>query len=483
MTDLDRRTLLRLTGLGLGVGAITGCTSTAGPSSSPTGAAGKLVWWDQFLPTQQVEQEIFDEFAAGEGGVPVDYSVYDPAKMGQSLQLAKQSGQMPDVFTLAGVGVPSSALMEQGWFAPIEVSDDLRDELPAGTLLEGVTVFDGKVYGLPLFGWRMHDALNWFNRDLFAEAGLDPDAPPVSYDEVRAAARAIQRTGAAGWIAPLQFTDRIAAQIHQLAEAAGSPSAGGVDLRTGEYVVDNEYYLNAIEWWVALQADKVLFPGSGSLNARTARARWAAGAAGMFFDGPYCIGVVAQDFAAFEGSVGVGQIPIPDPAGQVAINHVVRGSTLWLSATSQQQQAASALLSIMVGKDAQLRLLTGMNAPAIHPGIVGEADVHPTFRKAVEFCDRMDFLAPDPLVANPDVAKVQAASKPVEPGLGEIVAGVLSQDVPDARAALAKLRGDLTAARETAIGQAVGKGAEVGPDDWRFPDWQRGQDYTTQPRR
>jgi multiple sugar transport system substrate-binding protein len=479
MAGLDRRGFLGVAGLGAAATMITGCSS--GPTAQTPPASGKLVWWDQFLPTQAVEKKLFAEFAAGEGGLPVDYSVYDPAKMGQSLQLAKQSNQMPDVFTLAGVGVPTSALMEQGWFAPIEVDEKVKAKLPAGTLLEGVTVFDGQVYGLPLFGWRANDTLNWFNKDLFTKAGLDPAKPPVGYDEVRAAARAIKQSGAAGWIAPLQFPDRIGAQIHQLAEAAGSPSVGGVDLLTGEYVVGNEYYLNAIEWWVAMQADGVLFPGSGSLNARTARARWAAGGAGMFFDGAYCIGVVVQDFEQFADKVGVGSIPLPEPGGQAAINHVVRGSTLWLSAGSQHKAEASALLSIMVGEKAQQQLLSGMNLPALYSGIVDDAEVHPTFKQAINFCDQTDFLAPDPVVANPDVAKVQAAMKTIEPGLGEIVAGVLSGDVPDPAAALTKLRDAQTAERERAIKQAAGKGGKAGVDDWKFPDWQRGQDYTTKP--
>ncbi|MFC7623725.1 ABC transporter substrate-binding protein [Microlunatus sp. GCM10028923] len=479
MVGLDRRAFLGLAGVGAGASLIAGCSPGAAPQQERS--ADKIVWWDQFLPTQDVEKELFAEFAAAEGGLPVDYAVYDPGKMGQALQLAKQSNQLPDVFTLAGVGAPTSALMEQGWFQPVTLDDKVRSALPAGTLLEGVNVFEGQVYGLPLFGWRMHDSQNWFNTELFTKAGLDPAKPPVGYDEVRAAARAIKQAGAAGWIAPLQFADRIASQIHQLAEAAGSPSVGGIDILTGEYTVGNDHYLAAIDWWLAMQADGVLFEGSASLNARTARGRWAAGSAGMFFDGPYCIGVVAQDFGEFASKVGVAQIPVPEASTQAVINHVPRGSTLWVSKTSKVAEQASKLLSIMVGKEAQIRMLSGMNAPAIYAGTVAEAEVHPTFKQSVELCEKIDFLAPDPVVRNPGVAKVTGAMKSIEPGLGEIVGGVMSGDVPDARAALAKYRDALTAERERAIKQLAGKGVTASPDDWKFPDWQRGQDYTTEP--
>jgi multiple sugar transport system substrate-binding protein len=58
---------------------------------------------------------------------------------------------------------------------------------------------------------------------------------------------------------------------------------------------------------------------------------------------------------------------------------------------------------------------------------------------------------------------------------------VLSGDVPDARAALIKFRDAQTAERERAIKQVAGKGGTASLDDWTFPDWKRGQDYTTKP--
>lgn len=57
---------------------------------------------------------------------------------------------------------------------------------------------DGDVYGIPalnVYAIGLH-----YNRELFSRAGLDPDRPPTTWDEVRADARQIaQRTGQAGF--------------------------------------------------------------------------------------------------------------------------------------------------------------------------------------------------------------------------------------------------------------------------------------------
>jgi len=57
---------------------------------------------------------------------------------------------------------------------------------------------DGDVYAIPaksIYGVGLH-----YNRDLFTQAGLDPDTPPTTWDEVRADAKAIaEKTGKAGF--------------------------------------------------------------------------------------------------------------------------------------------------------------------------------------------------------------------------------------------------------------------------------------------
>ena len=70
---LDRRMLLG-GALATGALAVAGC-GPAPQDPNEGGASDGLTWWDQFLPTQEVEKQIFADFAERPDGVPVDYSV------------------------------------------------------------------------------------------------------------------------------------------------------------------------------------------------------------------------------------------------------------------------------------------------------------------------------------------------------------------------------------------------------------------------
>jgi multiple sugar transport system substrate-binding protein len=66
------------------------------------------------------------------------------------------------------------------------------------SVLEAAKGTDGKIYGLPtdVYGVGLS-----YNRQLFKQAGLDPNDPPTTWDEVRSDAKAIaDKTGQAGYV-------------------------------------------------------------------------------------------------------------------------------------------------------------------------------------------------------------------------------------------------------------------------------------------
>ncbi|MFE3452591.1 ABC transporter substrate-binding protein [Nonomuraea sp. NPDC059194] len=65
-------------------------------------------------------------------------------------------------------------------------------------VLQPLTDGSGQVYGVPQAPFAQGLV---YNRDLFAKAGLDPDKPPATWDEVRQAAKQITaKTGKAGFV-------------------------------------------------------------------------------------------------------------------------------------------------------------------------------------------------------------------------------------------------------------------------------------------
>ncbi|SDD27986.1 ABC transporter substrate-binding protein [Auraticoccus monumenti] len=441
-----------------------------------SGGTGPLTWWDQFAPLEDLQRATFDRFTAG-GGPTVEHTVYNPNDQGQALQLAYSSQQMPDVFTLAGVGVTPSVLLGQGWFSPLAGADEVRAAVPEGALIQGLHSFGEDLYSFPIFSNRQYDSLLWFSRSALEGAGLDPESPPASWDDVRAAARAVQDSGTSGLILPLQFADRMATFVLELAQTAGFPGAtqggaNGVDLGTGEYRFHDDAVVEAIEFLVSFQTDGLLFPASSSLDARAGRARWAAGGAGFFLDGPYCPGVVVREFDAFAEQLGVGAVPTPDGAPPV-LNRTPVGGTFWVSGQSDQVDQAGELMALLLGEEYQAGLAEAMDQPPLDLTSVAGSGAHPTYKRAIEMFAEQVFVAPTPQ-ARPGVTDVEAAMGAVEPGLGPIIQGAFTGQVPDVRAALRELSDKYTAAREEAVAEV---GGEVSVESWAFPDWQPGTDF------
>ena len=106
-------------------------------------------------------------------------------------------GTLPDVFTVPFTD--GRGLIEREQIADISAQ---VAELPYAkdfnpNIAEAGMAPDKKMWAVPIaaYGQALH-----YNRTLFTQAGLDPDDPPSTWDEVRSAARQIaQRTGQAGY--------------------------------------------------------------------------------------------------------------------------------------------------------------------------------------------------------------------------------------------------------------------------------------------
>jgi multiple sugar transport system substrate-binding protein len=460
---------------------LAGCGAAPSPAEGAgggaSGAPGALRWWDHFAPLEELQRSTFDRYEKG-GGPPVAYTVYNPNEQGQALQLAFGSRQLPDVFSLGGITVPVPLLHEQGWFSPLAAADAIRAGLPEGIVAEGMHSFDGALYSFPIFSPRQYETLVWFNRDQLAQAGLDPASPPASWDDLRAAARAVQRSGvASGIVLPLQFPDRLAAFVLELAQTAGFPGTregdlDGIDLTTGEYRFHDDAFLAAIDFLLSFARDDTMFLASTALDARSARVRWAAEGGAFFLDGPYNVGVLAGKFPQVLGRIGVGPIPTPDGRPPVLTRPPTSG-TFYVSGQSDRTEEASALLELLVSADYQRGLAAAMDQPPLDLGVVAGSDAHPTYQRCVRMFAEHVFVGPAVTARNPRVAAVHAAMKPVEPGLGTIIQGIASEQVTDVRGRLRRLSDEWTAARDAAIAEVGG----VSAADWAFPEWRRGEDY------
>lgn len=104
---------------------------------------------------------------------------------------AAQSGSLPDILAADLVFMPQ--IIETG--AALDITD-LLDEAGALESLSPSHIMastaDDRVYGVP---YVADTSLYLYNKDLFAQAGLDPEAPPTTWEGIADAAAAITALG------------------------------------------------------------------------------------------------------------------------------------------------------------------------------------------------------------------------------------------------------------------------------------------------
>ncbi|MGC4939516.1 ABC transporter substrate-binding protein [Kribbella sp. DT2] len=482
-----RQVLSTLGGLALGVPLLNACTgggkSTQNAGADPGDAnAGPvtLTWWDQFRPlTELFEQKLFVDYKAKHGNVTVQRRQLDAADLGQALQLARRSNQLPDVHSTAGLTGSTAALVTNGWFQPVGDFVDLANSPVKDYLYDGIHRFDGKVYTFPVFSGQWHDSTTWVNTQLVERAGLDPEQSPPTWDAYRAAVRTIdQKTpdNVHGLLLPMKDTEYLEGKLNALAQMAGAP--GQTDWRTGEIIVATEPFFQAMEFLLALQRDGVLHPASSSLGPRDARARWAAGEAALFPWGPWFIGgLMVEESPAVERGISAWQIPAPSTQRGTVYVAPAPGS-FFVSDQAKNPKVAADLMAQLTTPEFAAQLASRMDQPPILIDAVGSAKVHPAYKKNVEFFQQDVRIGPVPEVGNAGVAKVLAETRDVHPDPGEIVQAVLTGSTKDYRGALKQYAEKATAERKRAIEAAGKKGAEVAESDWVFDNWQPGKDYT-----
>ncbi|WP_158553971.1 extracellular solute-binding protein [Micromonospora deserti] len=174
----------------------------AGQTTSDDDGKVKITVAGLFPTTQEKNRQAFlNEVKAFEKANPtVDITPTESKWEAKTFAARLAGGQLETVF-LVPLTEPQG-LIKRRQIA--EITEEMK-RLPHVAdfdqrALAPATGQDGKVYGLPTSMFALGLI---YNRDLFTKAGLDPDSPPKTWEEVRTAAKAISdRTGLPGFAQP-----------------------------------------------------------------------------------------------------------------------------------------------------------------------------------------------------------------------------------------------------------------------------------------
>lgn len=292
-------------------------------------------WWgEQELPGLQA---FVDNSVANYTAATVKPMLQDTAVVISQFQTAAAAGEAPDVQYLWN-GIYHMESVWLGYVKPLNglVKDDII-EASNPTLLSR---FDGNVYRL---GWYPLPMVWIYNKDLFEKAGLDPEAPPQTWDDLLAACEKLKAAG----IAPLGGGNQDGYwgewyTGHGLAQNVDN--AGEViDLFTGARDFTEPKYH---EHWVKLEELK----NAGFLNAEMMSTELYPGI-DLIVAGKVAMGLsigsrLPADSKSTNGRIGVMSMPVYGK-GKMAGMPILDTQGIGISTNSKNPEAAAAFLEYL----------------------------------------------------------------------------------------------------------------------------------------
>jgi len=215
-------------------------------------------------------------------------------------------GTLPDVFTIPFTD--GKSLIEQGQLA--DISDQVAalpyaDQFNANVLDAGQDA-DGRIFAVPTaaYGIGLH-----YNRTLFEQAGLDPDQPPTTWDEVREYAKAIaDATGQAGYVqmsqsntGGWQLTTLSYAHGGRVQEGAGADAVSTIDNPGTRAALG---LLREMRWTDNAMGSNFLYDW-GTINSD-----FSAGLIGMYTSGSDVYTALSQEHEIDPDQYGLASLPL-----------------------------------------------------------------------------------------------------------------------------------------------------------------------------
>ena len=269
--------------------------------------AGEIVWWTPNWGEARA-RELADKFMAANPGITVNMEITTSDGLPQRILTALQSGAPPDIMEVQHGWVNGYAQNDL-ILTLDDVIEEREDYTPAA--LDYVS-WDGKLWAIP-YRIETHGVI--YNRGHYAEAGLDPDNPPATWDELVPAAEALSTGGRFGFA--ITGGGEVGNTIFRSLPFIWQNGGGIVSYDLTTAIVNEPAAVEAVTFYTDFYTNG-LSPTSTLENDGTANRRlFIAEAVSTYQSGQFDIGSIRAENPNID--IGVMKIPAPEGKDTAAI--------------------------------------------------------------------------------------------------------------------------------------------------------------------
>jgi multiple sugar transport system substrate-binding protein len=250
--------------------SLAACGSDDDGGGGGSSAKSINVWIEEDLPERvQATQQIVDAFTQ-KTGIKVKLTAVAEDQFNQILTSNAAAGELPDVIGAIPLGAVRTLSANE--LVDTDAVGDVIDKLDAGTFSDSALQLtsDGDTHlAVPSESWVQ---LLLYRKDLFDKAGL---AAPTTYDDVLAAAKALDSDSVAGFLGANVAGD---AFTEQTFEEIGLGNDCQLVNDDGDVTFDSDECVEALDFYGQLQQN---YSVAGAQDVDTTRAAYFAGQGAM----------------------------------------------------------------------------------------------------------------------------------------------------------------------------------------------------------
>lgn len=339
---MNRRELLA------GAAAFTAASALPGLPARAQGRTPFIFWHAMSGPLGEEVKRVCDAFNASQAEAivePVYKGSYTEAMT--AAIAAFRAGQAPHLLQVFEVGTGSmlgaGPAVKQIWQLSQETGLPIDPNAYMAAVRGYYSLADGRMASMP---FNSSTPVMWINKDIFERAGLNPEQPPATWQEVVSAAKAIKAKGAAkvpvttAW--PTWVMMECYGAIHDQPYATKANGFEGLD---AELVFNAPAYVKQIQRLLDMAKDGTFtYGGRGASGDQL----FPAGETAISFNSSGSRSAIARD-AKFR--FGTALLPYDPEVRPTPNNSIIGGASLWVmtapSRTPAEYKAVAAFLKFI----------------------------------------------------------------------------------------------------------------------------------------
>jgi multiple sugar transport system substrate-binding protein len=294
-------------------------------------------WTHTHPPMIAVFKDLIAKYEKANPGITIDYQQIPNTEFATKMLTALSSGSGPDLINMDDASLRGDYI-PKGLIVPVDTDavgassvEDLEARYVPGTLA-GAADADGVPYGLPI---EFNGTALAINVQHFKDAGLDPDAPLTTWDDVIAAGKKLI---AAGHTQAFSFLYLHAGWVSQELQTLLTQTGGSV-VDGDQGALDSPKSQEALQLWVDLASgpDALGDPNAVNGDATVPFQDVASGKQSIAIMYPWAMDQIKETNPDTYANLKVVPLPQLDPANPASR---VYGNYLAVNSASKQQKEA-----------------------------------------------------------------------------------------------------------------------------------------------